>query len=28
LVVSDRRPVGVLTKIDFIHFLADHYKGK
>jgi cystathionine beta-synthase len=27
LVVSDRRPVGVLTKIDFIHFLADHYKG-
>ena len=24
LVVSDRRPVGVLTKIDFIHYLADH----
>ncbi|MDB5098951.1 MAG: cystathionine beta-synthase [Cyanobacteria bacterium RYN_339] len=28
LVVSDRRPVGVLTKIDFIHFLADHHKGQ
>jgi cystathionine beta-synthase len=27
LVVSDRRPVGVLTKIDFIHYLADVYKA-
>ena len=26
LVVADRRPVGVLTKIDFIHYLADVYK--
>lgn len=26
LVVSDRRPVGVLTKIDFIHYLSDHAK--
>ena len=24
LVVADRRPVGVLTKIDFIHYLSDH----
>ncbi|MFP5501287.1 MAG: CBS domain-containing protein, partial [Candidatus Sericytochromatia bacterium] len=23
LVVADRRPVGVLTKIDFIHYLAE-----
>jgi cystathionine beta-synthase len=28
LVVADRRPVGVLTKIDFIHYLADVYKGR
>lgn len=27
LVVADRRPVGVLTKIDFIHYLADVYKA-
>jgi cystathionine beta-synthase len=28
LVVSDRRPVGVLTKIDFIHYLAEHTREK
>ncbi|HEY9723282.1 MAG TPA: cystathionine beta-synthase [Oscillatoriaceae cyanobacterium] len=26
LVVSDRRPVGVLTRIDFIHYLAEVFK--
>ncbi|MOA29163.1 putative cystathionine beta-synthase [compost metagenome] len=26
LVTSNRRPVGVLTKIDFIHYMADVFK--
>jgi predicted transcriptional regulator len=26
IVTSNRQPVGVLTKIDFIHYLADVYK--